>query len=58
MNKFISMLLWASGCALLVGNAQAQEGGNPAGMSPVVMEHLEMAKEQYAMLTMGAGMPR
>jgi putative membrane protein len=25
---------------------------------PVVMEHLEMAKEQYAMLTMGAGKPR
>lgn len=25
---------------------------------PVVMEHLEMAKEQYAMLTMGAGEPR
>lgn len=24
-------------------------------MLPVVMEHLEMAKEQYAMLTMGAG---
>jgi putative membrane protein len=25
---------------------------------PVVMEHLEMAKEQYAMLTLGAGKPR
>ena len=25
---------------------------------PVVMEHLEMAKEQYAALTMGAGRPR
>jgi hypothetical protein len=25
---------------------------------PVVMEHLEMAKEQYALLTMGAGKPR
>jgi putative membrane protein len=34
MNKRISMMVWASGCALLVGNANAQEGGNPAGMSP------------------------
>ena len=25
---------------------------------PVVMEHLDLAKEQYAMLTMGAGKPR
>jgi hypothetical protein len=25
---------------------------------PAVMEHLEMAKEQYAMLTQGAGKPR
>ena len=25
---------------------------------PIAMEHLEMAKEQYAMVTMGAGRPR
>jgi putative membrane protein len=34
MNKRISMMVWAGGCALLVGNVNAQEGANPAGMSP------------------------
>jgi putative membrane protein len=34
MNKRISTMLWASGCALLVGNVSAQEGANPAGLSP------------------------
>jgi putative membrane protein len=34
MSKQISKMLWAGGCALLIGNAYAQEGGNPAGMSP------------------------
>jgi putative membrane protein len=34
MNTRLSAALLLSGCALLAGNAHAQEGANPGGMSP------------------------